>query len=79
VDSSARDVEFSQAILAKASFGETSLSGASFNGADLTDADFRTAKGYSIHPLHTKVKGARFSYPEALVLLSALGVRVDLD
>lgn len=77
VDSSAKNVDFSDAKLMKSQFSDSQLDGSTFTGADLSEADFRTARGYGIHPLHTKLKGARFAYPEASSLLAALGIKVE--
>lgn len=79
--------DFSTVRFAESLFAECDLSGANFRTAvldrteffrtDLTNADFRDASGYQIDILTCKVKGARFSFPEAMSLLGSLGVKID--
>ncbi|MEK2646303.1 pentapeptide repeat-containing protein [Bdellovibrio sp. BCCA] len=68
---------FSGANLQKSSFQSSLLTGASFANANLEKADFRNAKNYFIDPRFVKMKEAQFSFPEAIVLLQALGVLVE--
>ena len=60
-----------------ASFQECRLGGASFAQNDLSGADFRGAEEYFFSLESNRVKGARFSLPEAVNLLSALGVVIE--
>lgn len=69
-----REVDFSDADMKKASLDSSDLQHATFRGTDLTEADFSTAKNYEIDPLHNKIKKAKFSLPEAVGLLSGLGI-----
>ncbi len=73
-DCIAHEVDFSDSNLAKCDFSGTDLSGARFNQTDLSGADLRTARNYTIDPMANTLKGARFSLPEAVSLLTALGV-----
>lgn len=73
-----READFSGANLAKASFSGATLSGTSFVNANLEKADFRSARGYFIDPKFTKIKDAAFSFPEVLVLVEALGAKVEM-
>ncbi|WII72145.1 pentapeptide repeat-containing protein [Bdellovibrio sp. 22V] len=75
---SVREADFSGANLSKANFGGSLLSGTSFANANLEKADFRGAKSYFIDPKFVKLKEAKFSFPEALVLIQALGVEVEM-
>lgn len=75
---SLREADFSQANLSKAQFGGSNLAGASFSGVNIEKADFRGARNYFIDPRFAKLKEAKFSFPEALVLIQALGVEVEM-
>jgi uncharacterized protein YjbI with pentapeptide repeats len=75
-DSSAHDVDFSEADLAGSDFSGTDLHGARFNHTNLTKTRFETAFSYTIDPGANLVKGARFALPEAASLLRALGVEL---
>lgn len=72
-----READFSGANLSKAFFTGTDLSGTSFANANLEKADLRHARNYFIDPKFTKIKDAQFSFPEALVLIEALGAKVE--
>ena len=69
--------DFSQAKIKECLFEGSNLSGVSFTGADLRKGDFRGALNYSIDPQWTKVKGAKFSLPEALSFLQSLEIFVE--
>ncbi len=75
---SIREAEFSGANLTKASFNDCQLSGTRFANVNIEKADFRRAKNYFIDPKFAKLKEAKFSFPEALVLLEAMGVTVEM-
>lgn len=82
-----KNVDFSGADLSGSFFDDCSLKGAVFAGCqlqgttfsqnDLTNADFRGATDYYFSLEGNRVKGARFSLPEAVNLLSALGVKIE--
>ena len=73
----AKDVDFREADLSKADFSGTDLSGAQFGSTDLTGANLRGARNYSIAPSENTLKGARFSLPEAMSLLSGLDIEIS--
>jgi fluoroquinolone resistance protein len=73
-----RDVDFSQAELTESDFREADFLNARFSGSNLVKCDFRGSLNYVISPVENKVKGARFSMPEALGLLSGFGIVLDL-
>ncbi len=75
-DCLARETDFREADLSGADFSGTDLSGALFNGTDLRDADLSEARSYAIDPGKNRVKGARFSLPEAMSLLYCLDIKV---
>lgn len=77
-DCSIKEADFSQANLAKSMFSGSVLSGASFTGANLEKCDFRSAQRYQIDPRYTKMKEAKFSFPEAITLLHALGIDIEM-
>ncbi|MNK08059.1 Pentapeptide repeats (8 copies) [compost metagenome] len=77
-DCSVREADFSGANLSKSSFSGSHLSGTSFVNVNIEKADFRGAKNYFIDPKFAKLKEAKFSFPEALVLIQALGAEVEM-
>ena len=77
LQSSLRDVDFSQADLSESVFRESDCLNARFEQTTLIKADFRAATNYLINPIENKVKGAKFSMPEAQGLLHGLGVILD--
>jgi len=68
---------FAECDLKTACFRGTELSRTEFFRCDMQEADFRDAFGYQIDVLTCKVRGARFSFPEAIGLLGSLGVKID--
>ena len=74
---SVRDADFTGADLSSADFSESIFAGSTFHKAGLSGADFRTSQSYFIDPKTTNVKGAKFSYPGVLALITALGAEVD--
>ena len=72
-----REVDFSEAVLQKADFSGSDLEHSIFRNTDLREADFHTARNYSLSPLLNKIKGAKFSLPEAMSLL--YNMDIDLD
>jgi uncharacterized protein YjbI with pentapeptide repeats len=73
----ALDVDFSEAGLNGADFSDTDLSRSRFQHTDLTVADFRSARNYTLSPTENKLKGARFTLPEAMSLLYGLDIILD--
>lgn len=73
----ALDVGFEDANLSEADCRETDFAGSRFVRTDLTGADFRRARNYSISPATSKIKGAKFSLPEAMSLLDGLGIVLE--
>ncbi len=71
------DSFFDDCQLEKANFSGCQLAGVSFSQNNLMGADFRGATNYLFSLEGNRVKGARFSLPEAVNLLSALGVIVE--
>ena len=63
--------------LEEASFAGCRLQGTSFAQNDLRGADFRGATEYFFSLEGNRVKNAKFSLPEAVNLLAALGVVIE--
>ncbi len=78
---------FSTSSITGSTFAECDLSGSSFFQCDLSDteffkcdirnADFREAAGYKIDVLSSRLKAARFSYPEVSNLLYSLEIKIE--
>lgn len=76
-DCIAREVDFSDANLEQADFGGTELEKAIFRNSELAGANFIGAKNYFISPQNNRLKGARFSLPEAMSLLYGLEIVLE--
>ena len=76
-DCSLLSADFESANLSRCIFTGSDLSGCKFTGSDLTGADLRDAANYTINPLTSRIKGARFFLPEAVSLLDHLGIFID--
>ncbi len=77
VDCTAKDVDFREADLSNADFSGSDLTGAQFGGTNLTGANLERARNYSIDPGRNVLKGARFSLPEVMSLLSGLDIEIS--
>lgn len=73
----AKGADFREADLNGASLKGTDLSGALFGGTDLSGADLRQARNYAIRPDGNKLKGTRFSLPEAMGLLYCMDIELE--
>lgn len=74
---SLKETDFSQSDLAESSFLESDLCETRFNETNLIKSDFRGAVNYTINPIGNKIRGARFSLPEAQGLLVGLGIIIE--
>ena len=72
----AKEMDFSEANLKQADFSGSNLEGTVFDGADLEGADFSSAVNYTIDPMKSNLKNARFSLPEAVSLLKGLPIKL---
>lgn len=72
-----RETDFVDADLSGSDFSGSDLQASKFQNTNLEKADFRGAKNYYIDPTANKLKQAFFSYPEALSLLAAFGIKVE--
>ena len=73
----AKEADFSEANLSEVDFRGTDLIGARFANTNLSKSDLRQAINYSIHPLENKIRKAKFSLPEATLLLYGLDIILD--
>jgi len=73
----ARNVDFSEADLTQADCSETDFTDSIFLHTNLSEANFLGATGYAIDPANNVLKKARFAMPEAISLLTNLGVVLD--
>jgi fluoroquinolone resistance protein len=71
------NVDFADADLSGADFSDTTFDECVFRNTNLTKADFRTASNYYIDPTQNKIRGARFSSPEVLSLLSGFDIVIE--
>lgn len=72
----ALEADFTACDLQQSSFERTDLAGAHFSDTDLTQANFAGARNYEINPATNRIKGAKFSLPDALSLLNYLDIQV---
>jgi len=72
-----KECDFMNSNLTGADFAKSDLVMTRFPGANLEKSNFVGAKNYYLDPLKTKLKGAKFSYPEVLALLEGFGVKVE--
>jgi fluoroquinolone resistance protein len=75
-DCSLREVDFSAAGLREADFSGSDLGSARFSGSDLRGARLEGAHSYAIDGGDNRIAGMRVSLPEAVSLLSSLGVEL---
>ena len=78
MDSQLQSADFSGADLSEAVICCCDLKDATFEQTNLEKADLRGSRNYVIHPEVNRLKGARFSLPEVVGLLSRYGIKVDV-
>jgi fluoroquinolone resistance protein len=74
VNCSMMEADLSGADLSECNFSQCDFLNARFQDTNIMKANFQGAFNYLIDPIHNKVKGAKFSLPEAMGLLKGLGV-----
>lgn len=74
---SAKETDFTEADMRDASCAGTNLADARFHNTNLEGADLRRASNYTIDPRANKLKGARFSLPDAAALLRGLDIVIE--
>ncbi|HNX90243.1 MAG TPA: pentapeptide repeat-containing protein [Candidatus Omnitrophota bacterium] len=75
--STVRETDFVNVDLGESDFSGADLKGTRFHNAVLEKANLKKAENYYIDPMSNKLKGAKFSYPGVLSLLSSLGIKVE--
>lgn len=73
----AREVDFAETNFSEANLRGTDFTAARFANTNLTKSDLRQAKNYSIRPDSNKIKKAKFSLPEAMLLLYGLDIELE--
>ncbi|MCI8612356.1 MAG: pentapeptide repeat-containing protein [Clostridia bacterium] len=63
--------------LCESSFKNCNLKDTEFIDCDLRKSDFRKASGYKIDLTGNRAYGAKFSYPDAVSLLSSFGIIIE--
>lgn len=76
-NSVARETDFAETNLSEVDCSGTDFSGARFSNTNLMKADFRGATNYTIRPDENKLKKAKFSLPEATLLLYGLDIVLE--
>ena len=74
---SAKEADFTEADLSGVDCRGTDFSGARFSHTILERADLRDALNYTINPAANRMRGARVSLPEAVMLLRAFEIEVE--
>ena len=69
-------VDFTEADLKGVKLTGCNFQNATFQNTNLEKADFREAKNYSIDPEQNRLKGAKFSLPEVIVLLDKYQIEI---
>jgi fluoroquinolone resistance protein len=76
-DCVAREADFADANLSEVDCRGTDFAAARFSNTNLVKADFRRAINYAIRPDDNKIKKAKFSLPEATLLLYGLDIELE--
>lgn len=69
-----KEVDFYQADLTECDLSYSNFQEARFQETILIKANFKHAYNYQIDPITNKLKGAQFNLPEAIGLLTGLGI-----
>jgi hypothetical protein len=72
----AREVNFSEANMSQSNLSDSDFANSIFNGTNLSGANFTHSVNYYIDIFRNPVKGAKFSIPEAISLLSSLEIEI---
>lgn len=75
-DCSLKEVCFEETDLEKAVFDNVDLSSAIFNNTNLSGADLLKAANYNINPGTNRLTKAKFSLPEAMLLLYSMDIEI---
>lgn len=75
-DCKAHDADFTETDLSEANCRETDFDQARFHHTNLSKANFAGASNYNISPMTNTIKGAKFSLPEAMALLTHFEIKL---
>jgi len=73
----AKGADFRETDFTRANLSHTDFEDSLFGNTNLTGADLTQAKNYAMRISDNKVKGAKFSMPEAMSLLYYLGIKIE--
>jgi len=73
-----QEVDFKFADLTGAIFDHCNLNRADFEETTLVKADFRTAFNFIIHPVHNRIRGAKFSLHGLPGLVKKFGIDIEI-
>jgi uncharacterized protein YjbI with pentapeptide repeats len=76
-DCLAKEADFADANLSEADLRGTDLIGARFVNTNLMKADLSGSRNYAIRPDQCKIKKAKFTLPEATLLLYGLDIELE--
>ena len=71
------ETEFERCNLKHSEFIDSDFTKSTFVKCDLRESDFSESKNYYFDPSSNRLKGAKFTYPDALGLLSYFGIKVE--
>ncbi|MCM1577588.1 MAG: pentapeptide repeat-containing protein [Ruminococcus sp.] len=69
--------EFTECSITAGNFKGCCLEGTEFFRCGLVKADFRDASGYRVDIFTSKLKNAKFSYPDVMALLEGTGIKIE--
>lgn len=76
-ESSIIDSNFVRCNLSESNFKNCDLKNTHFAECDLKKSDFRKAKGYEINMIDNQIKGAKFTYIDAINLLKYFDIVIE--
>jgi fluoroquinolone resistance protein len=71
------ECDFTETDLSHTDLRGSDFKGSTFARTNLGHADLREARNYAIDPTANTIRKARFSLPDALVLLNAFDIEVE--
>ena len=74
----ATECDFSEADLSFGDMKNSSFAGTNFERANMSGLDFRTSRDYVFDVRTAKIRGAKFSFPDVISLLTALGAEIEI-
>jgi uncharacterized protein YjbI with pentapeptide repeats len=73
----AKEVDFTEADMSNSDLQNTDFQNSRFYNTNLSGADFRGARNFYIDVKNNVLKKARFSFTEAMTLLSSLDIIIE--